>query len=103
MIDKGFTMITLSEARVRRSTEDHAAGPTLPCSVHDPDLWFSDAPAELERAKVLCRDCPIRGSCLELALDRHESCGVWGGEVLRDGVVVPYKRGPGRPRKSAAA
>ena len=24
----------------------------LPCHVHDPDLWFSDSPAELERAKA---------------------------------------------------
>jgi hypothetical protein len=30
----------------------------LPCHVGDPDLWFADNPADLERAKELCADCP---------------------------------------------
>ena len=34
--------------------------PELPCHVSDPDLWFADSPSELERAKALCADCPIR-------------------------------------------
>ena len=32
----------------------------LPCRKFDPDLWFSDAPAQLELAKSLCGDCPLR-------------------------------------------
>lgn len=70
----------------------------LPCHVHDPDLWFSDSPADLERAKALCGTCPVRRECLAGALRRREPCGVWGGEILLRGQVLPFKRGRGRPR-----
>jgi WhiB family redox-sensing transcriptional regulator len=70
----------------------------LPCHVHDPDLWFSDSPADLERAKALCATCPVRRECLAGALRRREPCGVWGGEILQRGQVLPFKRGRGRPR-----
>ncbi|WP_207545435.1 WhiB family transcriptional regulator, partial [Mycolicibacter sinensis] len=40
--------------------------PELPCN-RDPDLWFADDPADLERAKALCAGCPIRRQCLALA------------------------------------
>lgn len=79
------------------------AGRTLPCREYDPDLWFSDAPAELEVAKTLCGDCPLRVECLASALDRREPWGVWGGEIFERGAVVPRKRPRGRPRKDAAA
>ena len=79
------------------------AGPdTLPCrSYHDPDLWFAESPAELERAKQLCTDCPIRLACLDSALSRQEPWGVWGGEIFEHGMVIPRKRPRGRPSKAA--
>lgn len=70
----------------------------LPCHLHDPDLWFADSPADLERAKALCAGCPVRRACLAAALLRREPWGVWGGQILQDGHVVPFKRGRGRPR-----
>ena len=30
-------------------------------------------------AKKLCANCPVREDCLEAALARHESYGIWGG------------------------
>ena len=77
--------------------------PVLPCHVGDPDLWFADSPADLERAKALCADCPIRRPCLAAALDRAEPWGVWGGEILDRGSIVSCKRPRGRPRKDAVA
>jgi WhiB family transcriptional regulator, redox-sensing transcriptional regulator len=70
----------------------------LPCHLHDPDLWFAESPADLERAKELCTTCPVRNECLAGALRRSEPCGVWGGEIVQQGRVVPFKRGRGRPR-----
>ena len=75
----------------------------LPCRVEDPDLWFAETPAQLEVAKSLCGDCPVRETCLAGALDRGEPWGVWGGEILERGVVIARKRPRGRPRKVAAA
>lgn len=74
----------------------------LPCRVNDPELWFAELPADVEDAKALCRDCPVRTLCLDGALDRREPWGVWGGELFLQGVVIPRKRPRGRPRKNAA-
>jgi WhiB family redox-sensing transcriptional regulator len=73
--------------------------PALPCHVGDPDLWFAEAPADLERAKTLCVDCPVRRQCLAAALERAEPWGVWGGEIIDRGSVLSFKRPRGRPRK----
>lgn len=76
---------------------------TLPCrSAQDADLWFAERTADVERAKAVCRQCPLRVECLEGALERGEPWGVWGGEVFVDGRVVAVKRGRGRPPKKVA-
>jgi len=72
----------------------------LPCRAGDADLWFAESPAELERAKNLCSDCPVRAACLTGALARREPWGVWGGEIFERGAVVARKRPRGRPRKN---
>jgi WhiB family transcriptional regulator, redox-sensing transcriptional regulator len=74
-----------------------------PCHLVDPDLFFAESPADVERAKALCIDCPVRPACLTGALDRREPWGVWGGELVLQGVVVPRKRPRGRPRKNEIA
>ncbi len=75
----------------------------VPCHVGDPDLWFAENPVELERAKALCTDCPIRRECLAMALERQEPWGVWGGEIIERGSIIARKRPRGRPRKSTVA
>ena len=79
------------------------AGLDLPCRSGDADLWFAESPAELEQAKTLCGDCPVRVACLTGALQREEPWGVWGGEIFERGVVVPRKRPRGRPSKADLA
>ncbi len=71
----------------------------LPCRTTDPDLWFAESPADVEAAKALCVPCPLREACLAGALERREPWGVWGGQLVVAGVVVPRKRPRGRPRK----
>ncbi|MEU5690180.1 WhiB family transcriptional regulator [Actinosynnema sp. NPDC020468] len=78
------------------------AGLELPCRTNNPDLWFADAPAELEQAKAFCVTCPVIAECLAGALARHEPWGVWGGEIFERGAVIARKRPRGRPRKDAA-
>jgi len=75
----------------------------LPCHVSDPDLWFAESPADLERAKSLCGECPIQRQCLRAALERAEPWGVWGGEIIDRGSIVERKRPRGRPRKDGVA
>jgi WhiB family transcriptional regulator, redox-sensing transcriptional regulator len=77
-------------------------GLDLPCT-EDPELFFAESPQDVEAAKVLCRGCRARLGCLEGALERREPWGVWGGELLLRGTIVPRKRPRGRPRKEDAA
>ena len=79
------------------------AGLDLPCRSGDADLWFAEAPADLERAKALCGHCPIQAECLAGAVRRAEPWGVWGGEIFERGAVIPRKRPRGRPSKADLA
>lgn len=83
-----------------RTQEDLAP---MPCRVANPELWFAESPQDVERAKALCLDCPVRQLCLAGALERREPWGVWGGELFLQGVVIPRKRPRGRPRKNEQA
>jgi WhiB family transcriptional regulator, redox-sensing transcriptional regulator len=74
-------------------------GLDLPCT-EDPELFFAESPSDVEQAKAMCRDCRARLACLAGALERREPWGVWGGELLMRGVIVPRKRPRGRPRKA---
>jgi WhiB family transcriptional regulator, redox-sensing transcriptional regulator len=75
----------------------------IPCRREDPELWFAESPADVERAKALCLSCPVVDACLAGAIERGEPWGVWGGQLLVAGVVVPRKRPRGRPRKHPVA
>ena len=83
----------------RSFTTPYPGPPDLPCRLVDPDLFFAESPADVEAAKALCMECPIRQRCLAGALERREPWGVWGGELFVQGVVVAHKRPRGRPRK----
>jgi WhiB family redox-sensing transcriptional regulator len=75
----------------------------LHCCDQDPDLWFSENPAQLHIAKTVCAGCPARAACLAGAIRRGEPWGVWGGEIFLQGRVVAEKRRRGRPRKQDVA
>ena len=77
-------------------------GLDLPCT-EDPELFFAESPQDVEQAKAMCRDCRARIACLTGALERREPWGVWGGELLLRGTIVPRKRPRGRPRKTEVA
>lgn len=76
-----------------RGNENNAPG----CRDANPELWFAERPADLMRAKTICACCPLRTACLAGALERSEPWGVWGGEIVENGVILAYKRGRGRP------
>ena len=69
----------------------------------DPELLFAEKPHDISQAKSLCRRCPVRVACLAGALERGEPWGVWGGELLQNGVITAGKRARGRPRTTRVA
>ena len=102
-------MSAVAVATVSAGTVPSQVGPTgivtgreLPCA-SDPDLYFAESPDDVELAKSLCCDCPVRARCLDGAIQRREPWGVWGGELFLRGEVVPRKRARGRPRKNDVA
>lgn len=90
-------------ALLEPTLDDRADSATIPCRAHDAELWFAELPADVELAKSLCGDCPVRTACLAGALERREPWGVWGGQLLVQGAVVARKRPRGRPRKCEVA
>jgi WhiB family transcriptional regulator, redox-sensing transcriptional regulator len=56
----------------------------------DPELWFpaNGDRATAERAKAICRICPVRSACLEWALAANERTGIWGGTTPNERRVL---------------
>lgn len=94
--------MTLSVLDALMASEESNAN-ELPCRSNDPELFFAETPTDVELAKALCVDCPVRAECLAGALERREPWGVWGGELFLQGTVIPRKRPRGRPRKNEVA
>lgn len=100
LVRDGAAEMTLGQLHDQASLVDDER---LPCRVENPELWFAESPTDVEFAKALCQECPVRTLCLVGALQRREPWGVWGGELFLQGVVIPRKRPRGRPRKDEAA
>lgn len=54
------------------------------CRGLNSDLFFpigtgGPALAQIERAKAICRTCPVIAECLAAALAHGEDDGIWGG------------------------
>ena len=54
------------------------------CRDEDPELFFpigtsGPALAQVERARAVCRRCPVMDECLQWALSTGQNAGVWGG------------------------
>lgn len=79
------------------------------CLNHDPDLFFptgATAPIgrEIERAKTVCRGCPVRSACLQWALGAGQLSGIWGGLTEEERRSWARRRGesvPTRAKRSA--
>ena len=67
----------MASSLVLLTTRAKALDDPLPCHRENPQLWFSDLPADLQLAKAYCQPCPIRRACLAGAVQRHEPHGVW--------------------------
>ena len=53
------------------------------CKGMDPDELFVQGEAQ-NRAKLICRGCPVRTECLADALDNGIEFGVWGGMTEKE-------------------
>jgi WhiB family redox-sensing transcriptional regulator len=49
------------------------------CPQTDPEIFFPEKGEWAKEAKRVCQACEVASLCLHLALENHESFGVWGG------------------------
>jgi WhiB family transcriptional regulator, redox-sensing transcriptional regulator len=54
------------------------------CRDTDPDLFFpvgttGHALVQIDRAREVCDQCPVKTECLEFALETNQDSGIWGG------------------------
>ncbi|MGD9704361.1 MAG: WhiB family transcriptional regulator [Acidimicrobiia bacterium] len=54
------------------------------CRDTDPDLFFpvgttGHALVQIDRAREVCDQCPVKVDCLEFALETNQDSGIWGG------------------------
>ncbi|MFZ2623716.1 MAG: WhiB family transcriptional regulator [Propionibacterium sp.] len=54
------------------------------CAQTDPEAFFPEKGGSTREAKKVCQSCPVRGECLEYALEHDERFGIWGGLSERE-------------------
>lgn len=69
------------------------------CRSEDPEMFFlpynirmSEKRKYIERAKAVCRTCPVIEQCLQYALDTEEQYGIWGGLSENERRVILRRR-----------
>jgi WhiB family redox-sensing transcriptional regulator len=54
------------------------------CRDLPPEVFFPSDGVGVEVARHYCAECPVKGPCLEYALENHIEHGVWGGASERE-------------------
>ena len=49
------------------------------CRLHPPATFFPSDGVGVDKARKICRGCPVATTCLEYALENRIDHGVWGG------------------------
>jgi WhiB family redox-sensing transcriptional regulator len=66
------------------------------CRFEPPGVFFPSDGVGVEIAKQICADCPVKGPCLEYALEQRIDHGVWGGTSERQRRrLLKQRRGAG--------
>lgn len=68
------------------------------CRLHPPATFFPSDGVGVDRARKICKGCPVMGMCLEYALESRIDHGVWGGCSERERRRILKRR-----RQEAAA
>lgn len=62
-------------------------------------LFFDDRIKKINRAKYICKNCPIKTECLEWALVHREAWGVWSGLDYHELRIVAVSLGYTPPNR----
>ena len=54
------------------------------CANVDPELFYPEKGGKNDKAKAVCRGCPVKVECAKDALAMGDRWGVWGGLSERE-------------------
>ncbi|WP_242882648.1 WhiB family transcriptional regulator [Actinomadura litoris] len=79
-------MTPLQPPRRRRaaSWEDLASCAGMGTNMFFPNESGWSGAEQAERAKAICRDCPVRAECLAMAMADADLRGIWGGTTWHE-------------------
>jgi WhiB family redox-sensing transcriptional regulator len=63
---------------------DHTWMLSARCRELPPDEFFPSDGVGVDKARLICRECPVQAACLEYALRNRIDHGVWGGASERE-------------------
>ena len=92
-----FRHFDFEDLRTVLAFDDLAWHDRANCKGANAYLFFPERGASTRTAKGICRECQVRGECLEFALRSGEKFGIWGGLSERE------RRRVRRERQVAAA
>ena len=76
--------MTIPASRLTLANADYTWLRDAICRDTDPDLFFpvgttGYALVQIDRAKEVCGECPVKVDCLDYALETNQDSGIWGG------------------------
>jgi WhiB family redox-sensing transcriptional regulator len=57
------------------------------CEGEDLEIFFSENPLEIKKAKKICASCPVRAMCADWGV-KYENYGVWGGLSAKERLLM---------------
>jgi WhiB family redox-sensing transcriptional regulator len=76
--------VTILASSLTLANADYSWRRDAICRDTDPDLFFpvgttGNALVQIDRAKEVCGQCPVKVDCLDYALETNQDSGIWGG------------------------
>ena len=89
-------MSILASSLALRAADDEWRDRAL-CRNTDPSLFFpvgttGVALVQIEHAKQVCNQCPVKQECLDFALATNQDSGIWGGLSEEERRVIRRQR-----------
>ena len=76
--------MTILASSLALANDDYTWRRKAICRDTDPDVFFpvgttGYALVQIDKAKGICGECPVRVDCLDYALETNQDSGIWGG------------------------
>lgn len=72
----------------------------VPTRLFFPDSGSSDPFGDTQLAKAVCAGCPVRGHCLDDAIDRRDDFGIYGGLTEKERRPIARARFGAMPQRA---